>query len=65
MSTRFGSRLWRTLGRAMTRVGRLLREIGKRGYALILILVVLWLSWQALAYLLTALMLPACNIGNK
>jgi len=59
MRTLFGSILRRILRRVLSTVGRLLREIGQRGYALILILVVIWLSWQALAYLATALMLPA------
>jgi hypothetical protein len=31
----------------------------KRGYALTLIVLVLWLSWQALFYLISSLMLPA------
>lgn len=45
--------------RVVSRAGRLLWEMGKRGYAMVLILIVLWLSWRALFYLVSALILPA------
>jgi hypothetical protein len=59
MSTSSGSIVLRILRSALSGTGRFLREAGKRCYALILVLVVLWLSWQAIAYLVKALMLPA------
>lgn len=59
MSPLSGSSLKSAFRRVLSRTGRLLWEMGKRGYAMILILIVLWLSWRALFYLVSALMLPA------
>ncbi len=59
MSTRPGSRPLAALQRLFSPLGRLLWTLGKRGYAVVLILVVLWLSWRALFYLVSSLMLPA------
>ena len=44
--------------RIVSGAGRLLWGLGKRGYALTLILIVLWLSWKAVYYLVAALILP-------
>lgn len=40
-------------------VGRLLRQLAKRVYAVALVLIILWLSWRAVFYLVSSLMLPA------
>lgn len=40
-------------------LGLVLRAVGKRSYSLFLILLIIWLSWRALFYLVSALILPA------
>lgn len=59
MSTLSDLKPIKAVRRALSRAGRLLWELGKRGYAVILILIILWLSWQAVFYLVSSLMLPA------
>ena len=59
MSTQSNFSLARLLSQLLAGAGRLLWGLGKRGYALALILIVLWLSWRALYYLVAALILPA------
>lgn len=59
MSTLFSSRLFGILKRVAAWVGQMLWGLARRGYALVLILIVLWLSWRALFYLVSSLMLPA------
>ena len=44
--------------RALAGLRWALLEFGKRGYALVLIGVILWLSWLAVHYLVTSLILP-------
>lgn len=45
--------------RVLAALGGLLKDIGRRAYSLLLILVILWLSWRAILYLVAALILPA------
>ena len=59
MSTQSGSDSPRTSGNALSKMGGILLSIGRRCYALTLILIVLWLSWLAVFYLVSALILPA------
>ena len=46
------------------RLGPLVRELLIRGYALVLVAIVLWLSWRAFYYLVAALILPAQPPGQ-
>jgi hypothetical protein len=48
--------VFKRLGRT---IGRLVWALLKRGYAAALIVIVLWLSWQAVHYLVSSLLLPA------
>ena len=59
MSILSGSNRANLLKRGVYAAGRLLRQIGKRSYALVLILIILWLSWRAIFYLVAALILPS------
>jgi hypothetical protein len=59
MSTQTDFSFGRILRRVLSGAGRLVWQLGKRGYALALISLVLWLSWMSLHYLVAALILPA------
>lgn len=59
MRTPTGSKAIKLFQRAASVGGRLFWQLAKRGYAIAIIVIVLWLSWQALFYLISALMLPA------
>ncbi len=59
MSTPSDSKPGQAVRRAFSSAGRLLWELVKRSYAVILIVVILWLSWLAVYYLVSSLMLPA------
>ena len=59
MSAPSDSKPGNAVRRALSSAGRLLCELGQRSYAVLLIVVILWLSWRAVFYLVSSLMLPA------